>query len=90
MGLGQDSPLRHNKPRFPQDAFGLNLFPFEISEGFIPERIPALALELELSFSGDKNEPLVLALGAGVKQFLLNSSAKVHRRIAPKSVISKQ
>ena len=82
MGLGQDSPSRHDEPCFSQVAFGLNLFTYELGECFIPERVAALALELELSFRGDKNEPLVLALGAGVKQFLLNSSAKVHVRNA--------
>jgi hypothetical protein len=66
MGLGQDSPLGHGEPCFPQRAFCFDLFPFELGEYIIPEGIAALALELKLSLSGDKNKPLVLALRAGV------------------------
>jgi len=82
MGLGQDGPLRHNKPCFSQGAFGFDLFAFERGKGLIPEGIAAFALELELSCSGDKYESFVLALGAGVKQLLCNSSPKVHGRSA--------
>ena len=80
MGLGQDDPMGHGEPCFPEGAFGIDLFPFQLGEGFIPEGVAAFAQQLELSLSGDQNEPLVLALSAGVKEFLCNSSAKFHIR----------
>ena len=80
MGLGQDRPLRHDEPSFLQAAFGFDLFLFEFGKDLVPEWVAAFALQLELSVSGDQNEPLVLALSAGVKEFLYNSSAKFHIR----------
>jgi hypothetical protein len=61
-----------------QSAFRLDLFSFEFGEDLVPERIAAFAQQLELSLSGDQNEPLMLALGAGVETLLHNSSRDSH------------
>jgi hypothetical protein len=64
--LDPHTPMGHGEPCFPQGAFGFDLFPFEFGKDLVPEGIAALALQLELSVSGDQNEPLVLALGPSV------------------------
>jgi hypothetical protein len=71
-------PAIHNKLVASNNAFPFDLFPFQLCEGFIPERVSRPAAEFEHTPGGGEGNAFMFALGSRRKQFSRHTSAELH------------